>query len=87
MSASTLERNLLSANTVKKGSLNKMPNKFMKELTQVKNHSSVNFVPDDLQQRQSAESIPKAKPGVLTVLDTKIEIRFFETFLLFHSAA
>ena len=73
MNASILERNLISASTVKKGSLNKMLNKFMKELTQVKNLFSVNSVPDDLQPRLSAESIPKAKAGVPTVPNTKIE--------------
>ena len=74
MSGFTLEKNLFSANSVEKGSLQNKVEKSMKEVTQVKNHISVNFVLDDLQLRYNAECMPKARVGALKVLDTKIEI-------------
>ena len=74
MSGFTLEKNLFSANSVEKGSLQDEVEKSMKEVTQVKNHISVNFVLDNSQLVYNAECMPKARVGALKVLDTKIEL-------------
>ena len=74
MSGFTLEKNLFSANSVEKGSFQNKVEKPMKEVTQVKNHISVNFVLNDSQLRYNAECMPKARVGALKVLDTKIKL-------------
>ena len=74
MSGFTLEKNLFSANSVEKGSLQNEVEKSMKEVTQVKNHISVNFVLDGSQLIYNAKCMLKARVGALKVLDTKIEL-------------
>ena len=69
MNASTLGKNPLTANTAERGSVPSKRKTCMKELILVKNRFSVNFVPDDSKQRQSAESMLKARAGVPTVPD------------------
>ena len=70
----TLEKNLISAISVEKGSFQNKVETYMKGVTQVKNLISVNFVLNDSQLRHNAECMPKARVGALKVLYTKIKL-------------
>ena len=70
----TLEKNLISAISVEKGSFQNKVEKYMKGVTQVKNLISVNFVPNDSQLGYNAECMQKARVGALKVLCTKIKL-------------